>query len=164
MCHVHVPCGLHRPAHHQHLAYQCGVSGSESGFLWNRHQPSLAHPWLHVCRQLREPARRCHSGKALIAALGGLAMPSITAPGGNPQGSVGLEAHTAILTQRCRRHPLTLCSQSREARREEKLRVNEETRLFHPICFSTSFFRDGLVSRWILQVCSSFKLYKFLQR
>lgn len=48
MCHVYVPCGLHRPAHHQHLAYQCGVSGSESGFLWNRHRPSLAHPWLCV--------------------------------------------------------------------------------------------------------------------
>lgn len=52
-----VPCRLHSP----HTTSD-QVSGME---VWGT-DISLAHSWLQMCRQLREPAGRCRSGKYLI--------------------------------------------------------------------------------------------------
>lgn len=52
-----VLCRLHSPHTTSDQVSGVGVSGTDV---------SLAHSWLQMCSQLREPAGRCHSGKHLI--------------------------------------------------------------------------------------------------
>lgn len=101
-----VPCRLHSPHTTSDQVSGVGVSGTDV---------SLAHSWLQMCRHLREPAGRCHSGKHLIrrtpptysSCPGGLATPHCSTPHCDPQRSLEPGMDVLLSMQWCPQHPPT---------------------------------------------------------